>query len=164
MTKSAILITSTIMMLATVGCESIKEQQNPLWNQPLARDTLDQYYEPMIDNAVAQNMTVAECHFVPHTAKLNSLGVHRLDRIIKVLRKYGGVVRYETFSKDEEAVDNRLAEIGQHLAATGLEMSNVSVESKMSGGRGVSALEAFRGTTQHYQASLEGPDLISDPD
>jgi len=105
---------------------------------------LQEPFVSMVDNAILHDMTVADLHFVPHTAELNGTGVARLDRMTYLLDVYGGIVRYETFEKDESLVAGRLAHVQEYLESTGCDMSRVSVKTMISGGRGMRASDAIR--------------------
>lgn len=98
----------------------------------------------MADNAMLHDMSVADIHFVPHTAELSGTGAARLNRMAKLLDTYGGTVRYETFNADEAFVKQRLNHVHEYLALTGCDMGRVQVKGMISGGRGMSASSAMQ--------------------
>ncbi|MCH7729380.1 MAG: hypothetical protein IH991_23325 [Planctomycetes bacterium] len=110
----------------------------------------------MADNALMQDMSIAEIHFVPHTRELSGTGIARLDRMALLLDTYGGTVRYETFATDEAFVQKRLDHVHEYLATTGCDMSRVEVRAMMSGGRGMSAVKAIAAEAKAAQAQDPG--------
>ena len=97
----------------------------------------------MADNAILQDMSIADIHFVPHTAEISGTGAVRLDRMAALLEAYGGTVRYETYLDDAAMVEHRLAHVMEYLTFTGCNMSRVQVRAMMSGGRTIPASEAI---------------------
>src|SRR3972149_2058780 len=81
-----------------------------------------EHFTNMADNAMLHDMSVADIHFVPHTAELSGTGAARLNRMATLLDTYGGTVRYETFSTDEAIVKHRLEHVHEYLAPTGCDM------------------------------------------
>ena len=110
----------------------------------------------MADNALMHDMSVAEIHFVPHTRELSGTGIARLDRMALILDTYGGTVRYETFVTDEAFIQKRLDHVHEYLATTGCDMSRVEVKAMMSGGRGMSAVNALAAEAKAAQAQESG--------
>ena len=102
-----------------------------------------EHFTNMADNAMLHDMSVADIHFVPHTAELSGTGAARLNRMATLLDTYGGTVRYETFNTDETFVKQRLDHVHEYLALTGCDMGRVQVKAMISGGRGMTATNAF---------------------
>ncbi|MCO6436636.1 MAG: hypothetical protein J5J06_06065 [Phycisphaerae bacterium] len=102
------------------------------------------YLAVMAENAMRQDMTVSDLHFVPHTAELNGTGVNRLDRMAQSLNTYGGTLHYDTVESDDVLVNARLDNIREYLALTGVNMDNVDVMTGISQGRTMPATEAMR--------------------
>lgn len=96
----------------------------------------------MVDNAILRDLSVADIHFIPHTAELSGVGEARLSRMAKLLHTYGGNVRYETLTTDEEMIKQRLAHVREYLALTGCNMERVVITAGMAGGRGLPGDEA----------------------
>jgi len=115
----------------------------------------------MADNAAMHDLSIADFHFVPHTTELNGTGVARLDRLAGALKVYGGTVRYETFSTNNELLDQRMAHVREYLALTGCDMERVQVETKLSGGRGLSAEDAIKIRKKGTAASGGSTDSLS---
>ena len=107
----------------------------------------------MSDNAILQDMSIADLHFVAHTAEISGTGAARLDRMAALLEAYGGTVRYETYNDDVTLVEQRLTHVREYLTLTGCNMSRVQVQAMMSGGRTIPASEAIaaadRSTTKN---------------
>ncbi len=102
-----------------------------------------EHFTNMADNAILQDMSVADVHFVPHTAELSGTGAARLNRMATLLDTYGGIVRYETFNTDEAFVKQRLEHVREYLALTGCDMGRVEIKAMISGGRGTPATKAI---------------------
>ncbi|NOS99399.1 MAG: hypothetical protein HOP29_02095 [Phycisphaerales bacterium] len=155
---STLLVTALVLGGGLLGCET--PPQDKTLGTPLEPTSMHRFYEPMIDNGAAHDMSVADVHFVPHNTELNDLGTHRLDRLILVLDRYGGTVRYETLETDEDMMGARLASVERYLATAGLDMSRVEVKSMMSGGRGTTAARAAAAEMK-LEDSIKGGKLES---
>jgi len=137
------------------GCQSVRSTAD-------ARLATYRGFSYMADNAVMRDLSIADFHFVPHTTELNGTGVARLDRLAGILKVYGGTVRYETFSTDSQLLDQRMAHACEYLALTGCDMERVQIETKLSGGRGLSAEDAIKikkrgtGTSSSSSSSAGG--------
>ena len=126
-------------------CKPIKtstDLQMELINQ--SREEPREHFTYMADNAMLHDMSVADIHFVPHTAELSGTGAARLDRMASLLDTYGGTVRYETFGTDEEMVKRRLEHVREYLALTGCDMGRVQIKAMISGGGGLAATKAIQ--------------------
>lgn len=100
-------------------------------------------FAAMADNAAISDMSVADIHFVPHSAELSGTGVARLSRLSPILNTYGGTLRYETFETDPDMINRRLAYVHEFLVDTGCAMDRVEIKAMLSGGRGMRADEAI---------------------
>jgi hypothetical protein len=111
----------------------------------------------MADNAILQDMSVADLHFVPHTSELSGTGADRLDRMAVLLNTYGGTVRYETDLRDQEMLKRRMDHVHEYLTVAGCNMDKVEVKAMISGGRGMAADKAIivnlKGTIKPRSAS-----------
>ena len=106
-------------------------------------------YLAMAGNASAADMSVADVHFVPHTAELNSLGQMRLEHYAQLLKLYGGTLRYDYRVEDGQLVRQRLSSIRHFLVTNGVEEDSVEVTTGLPGAYGMEAEEA----TVVYKAS-----------
>jgi len=121
-----------------------------------SRRTVESSFIPMIDNAMIHDMSIADMHFVPHTAELNDAGLMRLDRMAAFLDAYGGEVCYETYTADEALIEERLVHVGEYLELVGCDMESISVEAQLSGGRGMSAAQAIEIMDKGTQVQASG--------
>lgn len=137
-----VLLPAAWLTLA-VGCQST-QSVHPSLNQEIDRDLLGRFFDPMTQSAAAHDMSVADIHFVPHTAVLNGLGILRLDQLRPMLDRFGGTVRYETYSTDSDQMDARLASVTTYLTDSGVDMANVEVTNMISGGRGMTTAAAIK--------------------
>jgi len=154
--RIGVLMVALAMTIATIGCEEdLKANRDRLTGQPIEPRVQHRFYRPMTMNAAMHDMSVADIHFVPHTDELNGLGVTRLSDLAIILDRYGGTVRYETFVKDRDRVNARLASIERYLTETGIDMTHVEVASKLSGGRGMTAKDAIAAKKKAAEAVLE---------
>lgn len=147
------------LFLLAAGCNHCEKCQCFDTGNQRTTDLMDQsqatpedHWVNMSDNAMMHDMTVADFHFVPHTAEISGTGVARLDRMAILLDTYGGTVRYETYEPDEALVKKRLDHVKEYLTTTGCEMKSVDVKAMLSGGRTISATSAIaiaaKGTAQ----------------
>jgi len=96
----------------------------------------------MADNAKLSDMSVADIHFVPHTALLSGTGERYLNRYAELLLRIGGTIHYETCAEtDDELVDARIESIEEFLADAGLDMATVEVKAGLNRGRTTRATE-----------------------
>ena len=80
-------------------------------------------------------------------------GHRKLDRHARLLEQYGGTVRYETRSTDGELVAARIEFTTAYLQDTGMDMTDVRVESGLPGGRGMAARQAIKAKKNGEAAS-----------
>ena len=149
--KYASLIVGASLALANTACNTCQtckkfQTANDLTLQQIDRSMKEprEHLTNMADNAMLHDMSVADIHFVPHSAELSGTGAARLNRMATLLDAYGGTVRYETFITDEALVKQRLENVREYLALTGCEMDRVSIKTMMSGGRGMTATKAIK--------------------
>jgi hypothetical protein len=130
-------------LLLAVGCNLPPERLNapPQGSTDYPCKTQEPFAY-MVDNAMLEDLSLADIHFVPHTAYLNGLGVRRLERYAKLLTVYGGSIRYSTSLTDSPMVERRMGNIRAYLATTGIPEGRVKVAQGIPGGKGMSAKEA----------------------
>lgn len=145
-----VLIVGASLALANSACSSCPKCEKLKTATDLQTDLIDkskeaprEHFTNMADNAMLHDMSVADIHFVPHTAELSGTGAARLNRMATLLDTYGGTVRYETFNTDEAFVKLRLEHVREYLALTGCDMGRVEIKAMISGGRGTSASKAI---------------------
>ncbi len=97
----------------------------------------------MVDNAMLEDMTISDAHFVPHRTMLNSLGEDRLARFASLIEVYGGPVRFNTDLQDEELIDARTTSIVDYLGECGVDTYAEAVVLDHPGGTGMKSREAI---------------------
>ncbi|MHC5108298.1 MAG: hypothetical protein ACYTHJ_00295 [Planctomycetota bacterium] len=100
-------------------------------------------YTQMEDNAMLHNMSLADIHFVAHSAELSGTGMSQLDRMVPYLKTYGGKVRYESHDPDATLVAQRMEHVREYLTLVECDMTRVSVERGLSGGRTINGNDAI---------------------
>ena len=101
------------------------------------------HMDDMVDNAILQDMSLADIHFVAHSSEISGTGVDRLNRMAHLLNTYGGTVHYQTDLSDADLVNKRLAHVKEYLTVAGCDMDRVQVKTGLSGGRGMPARKAI---------------------
>ncbi len=140
-----------MLVLAVSGCNEMRTATDlHVSRMDEARASYGRHISYMVDNAIMNDMSVADIHFVRHTSELNSTGTARLDRMARLLDVYGGQVRYEATSPDDEIVKERIEHIREYLVLAGCSMERIDVAVMRAGGRGMPGQEAVR----KYQESL----------
>lgn len=144
----------SVVMVAVPACENGIKTATQIQGDKMdqMKEEYGDHLEQMSDNAVLRNMSVADHHFVAHTAELSGTGTAALERITPYLNTYGGTVRYETYLSDTSLVEQRMAHVREYLALTGCDMDRVTVRQSLSGGQSVDARKAIevkeKGTTK----------------
>lgn len=162
-THRPIILVSTLLVM-NAACDNHKTTTDlQMSRMDESKRTFASYNADMVDNAILQDMSVADIHFIAHTGELSGVGEARLNRMAKLLHTYGGTVRYETTLDDEVLMGQRLAHVREYLALTGCDMERVEVTDMMSGGRGLPGNEAVKkfvkGTAKPKKA--KGPSPIT---
>jgi hypothetical protein len=132
-----------LLVLATSCNETRTATQIQMDEMDKTKALANAHLAHMVDNAMLQDMSIADHHFVGHTAELSGTGVARLDRMAPFLDAYGGVVRYETYCPDEALVRERIEHVREYLALLECDMHRIEIKQMISGGRGMSADEAI---------------------
>ena len=65
-----------------------------------------------------------------------------MDRYARLLDLYGGTLRYDTISTDDELVAARIKHVEDFLATTDIDPGRIEVTKDMAGGRGMAGKEA----------------------
>ena len=103
---------------------------------------LQSHYAHMIDNALLEDMTVSDVHFLPHRPLLNTLGRERLSRLAALMEAYGGTIRFSTDLTDEKLIQARTDQITAFLSEAGLDTTQEVLSRDLPGGRGMDAGQA----------------------
>lgn len=140
-TARGIACLTCLALACAVGCRREVEIEQTVADEWQSRYQAKPLFTYMVDNAILSDMSVADIHFIPHHAELGSTGMHRLDRMAPMLNTYGGTIRYQTYHEDQQFVQARMASIRDYLAVVGCDLSDVTLESGLPGGRGIPASE-----------------------
>ena len=164
------LFVVSVLVIAGTACNKHQSSSDmQLERMNATRANYGSHFTYMRDNAVLRDMSVADIHFIPHSAELSGVGEVRLSRMARLLNTYGGTVRYETLADNEAMIKQRLAHVREYLALSGCNMERVEITTGMAGGRGMPGDEAvgkfLRGTSKNKQSSSGGtsftPSLMS---
>ncbi len=149
-TKNLVMLCGLVVVS---GCQQpvVTSTQRMTNKMDYAKQHRFEHMTDMVDNAILYDMTIADLHFVPHTAELSGTGVARLDRLVPLLNTYGGVVRYETQEKNAKLVEKRMGHAREYLALAGCTMDHVEIKTMISGGRGMPASDAIDAMTRGTQ-------------
>lgn len=126
------------------GCQQSEKRLNaPPHGVPQETSDLQGTFVYMHDNALLADMTVADYHFLPHRPLLTSLGKTRLDRLASLMEAYGGTIRFNTDSTDEELTRKRTDAVVAYLGELGVPAASQAVKRAGPGGAGMPAAEAI---------------------
>ncbi len=139
-------------VILTTGCSYDKTAYEPPAIQQRADWPSSVSFKTQADNAVLTSMTVADIHFVPYQAELNSLGRTRLVAIASFLERRGGQVTVDTPRSDALTQRQRLSSVREFLLAQGLNDEDLEITAGLTRGRGQDATEA----TLFYAQNLMG--------
>lgn len=137
----------------TTGCNYDKTDPEPATIRRSVDHPSQANFQTQADNAVLCSMTVADIHFVPYHAKLNSLGRARLTAIASYLEQYGGEVIVDFSGRNSELTQQkRIATVRKFLLGQGLDDNALELTSGLTRGQGQDANEA----TLFYANNLIG--------
>ncbi len=130
--------------LVCVGCQ----QSIPRLNAPPHGSTdrahpLQSTLVYMTDNALLTTMSVSDVHFVPNRAMLNTLGEERLRRLAQIMEVYGGTIRLNLSTEDQELKDQRAGKVMNYLCELGVDTTRDVLVEDLPGGTGMSSQEAI---------------------
>lgn len=117
-----------IAVLAAFGCESPGARLNaPPHGEQAEKPDMQGTFVYMADNALLENMTVCDYHFLPHRDLLTGLGKQRLARLAALMEEYGGTIRFDTTLEDEALVADRTQAIIAYLHELGVDTTSQRV-------------------------------------
>lgn len=96
----------------------------------------------MQDQGLIADMSIADMHFVPHTAELNGTGRARLERYAELLAGHGGTLTFDTSLSDSDLIAARIQSAEIFVNEYVPDDSKIAVVTGLSGGRGMAADEA----------------------
>ncbi len=143
--RSALIVSVSIgLVLVAASCNKPSDRLNaPPQGACDYPSPLQESFAYMVDNAMLEDLSLADIHFVPHSDELNGTGARRLDRYAKLLTVYGGSIRYATSLTDDRLVEARMNNIRGYLATTGIASERIKISRDLPGGVGMTAREAI---------------------
>lgn len=129
-----------------VGCDPGRARLNaPPQGFSERQHYLQEPFVYMTDNAMLEDMTFSDVHFVPHTDRLNGLGARRLQRYADLLKYYGGTLYYDTdLDGADPLLQNRVTHAQEYLQLAGLAQDKFDIEVDGPAGRGIRAVEGVQ--------------------
>lgn len=103
------------------------------------------YFAYHNDQGMMADMSIADIHFIPHSADLSGTGVARLERYAELLSETGGTLNYDTALTDTMLIDRRMATAQAYLTKCMPQSKRVDIVLGMPGGPGMRAKEAIAG-------------------
>ncbi|MFH1419431.1 MAG: hypothetical protein ABII12_14240 [Planctomycetota bacterium] len=97
------------------------------------------------DQGMLADMSIADIHFVPHSADLSGVGEARLERYAELLATSGGSIRYDTGLGDVKLITARLASAERFLREALPSTGTIEVATGLPGGRGMTVQESSAG-------------------
>jgi hypothetical protein len=95
------------------------------------------------DQGMIADLSIADIHFVPHTAEISGTGEARLERYAELLASSGGTIRYDPLITDEALIHARIEAANAFLKGAVPGTRRVVVAMGLAGGRGMTAKESF---------------------
>jgi hypothetical protein len=143
------LLTILLIAAATVVFDC-GEPTKPRLNAPPQGEATDKpewgrYFDYHDDQGMLADMSIADIHFVPHSAELSGVGEARLERYAELLARTGGRISYDTTLRDQALVEARLATARAFLKDALPTAKTIEVALGLPGGRGMTTKEASLG-------------------
>jgi len=139
----AIWAASSVLLVA--GCvspEPTKSINTPPADSAAQRKELAEFFAYHQDQGMLHDRSISDIHFVPGSTNLSGTGEAALARYAELLSESGGTLNYDTRLKDESLVNGRLSSARSFLAHYNVGGPQIQVALGMSGGRGMTNLEA----------------------
>jgi len=141
--RTLLACTLTLCAICT-ACNAPSPRLNaPPHGVPEATSDLQGTFVYMTDNALLNDMTVSDIHFLPHRPILSALGEQRLSRLAQLMEAWGGMVRFSTNLEDEDLIEERTEAIRAFLSEAGVDTSTPVVTHDLPGGAGLEAREVI---------------------
>ncbi|MCG3136435.1 MAG: hypothetical protein HJJLKODD_00268 [Phycisphaerae bacterium] len=140
-----------VLIIAAAGCNA--QNEGMMAAQELSSEaTVNQqaFRDAQVDNAMLNDMAIADIHFLPHSSELNSLGEQRLLRYVELLGDRGGQLNLETQSNDEVFNKARMEKAAEFLATAGVDRERMQVMIGTRQGSGMRATEAIEIIDKNY--------------
>jgi hypothetical protein len=98
----------------------------------------------MSDNALLEDMSLSDMHFIPHRPMLSAFGIERLTRMASLLSCYGGNVRLITRETDTALIDQRIRSVRDFLEEASIDLQATQIVCDLPGGHGMNATESIQ--------------------
>lgn len=132
--------------MVSLGCQAPIERMNaPPQGESETKSTLAESFAYHEDQGMLSDLSLADLHFVPHSADLSGVGVARLERYAELLASSGGTLNFTTSSRDPELTAQRLAAANDFLKRAVPGSKPVQVVLGLPRGRGMAAKESVAG-------------------
>ncbi len=100
------------------------------------------FFDYQNDQGMMEDRSIADIHFIPHTATVNGTGIARLTRYAELLSERGGTLTYDTTSTDDQLVRARIAAAEKVLAEAVPDSARIDIVVGLPGGPGMEGTEA----------------------
>lgn len=139
-----LVLCTVILGIAGLSCQKPVSRLNAPPHGTTERPSpMQAEYTQMTDNALLEDMSISDVHFLPHRAFLTNLGEQRLTRLAALMEAYGGTIRFSTDLQDDQLVEARVAQILEFLSRAGIDTSATVLTRDLPGGTGIDASQAI---------------------
>lgn len=137
-------LTTALLLPTLVGCPPGPSRLNaPPQGASIQQPELHKNFDYMQDQALMADLSIADMHFIPHTAELSGAGRARLERYAELLAGHGGTLTFDTSLTDEELIAARLQTAENFVNNYVPDNNRIAVVTGLPGGRGMTADEAI---------------------
>lgn len=144
MPSRSIRLAAALFLPILWGCPPEPARLNaPPQGASIRQPEMHANFDYMQDQALMADLSIADMHFVPHTAELNGTGRARLERYAELLAGHGGTLTFDTSLTDSDLIAARLQTAETFVNEYVPDDSRIAVVSGLPGGRGMTADEAI---------------------
>lgn len=144
--RNGLLVVVSISILLAAGCQTPVERMNaPPQGESETKNPLAESFAYHEDQGMLADLSLADLHFVPHSADLSGVGVARLERYAELLASSGGTLNFTTSSRDPELAAERLETANDFLRRAVPGSKPVQVVLGLPRGRGMAGKESVAG-------------------
>jgi hypothetical protein len=149
-----VAVSVTLTIAAFTGCEkpTVPRLNAPPQGEAQDHPSVSNYFVYHDDQGMLADMSIADIHFVPHTAQLSGVGEARLERYAELLAGTGGCIHYDTGLQDQTLIEARLVTARSFVKDALPSGKTIELAVGLPGGRGMSAKEAKGGRGVAEQA------------
>ncbi len=147
-----------ILVALVGGCHLPTARLNapPQGEAPARTSSIAPFYAYMTDQALMQDRSIGDLHFVAGTTELSGAGCARLARYAELLATRGGTIYYDTTISDPDLVGARVQTAKRYLAEAVPSAAEIEVAVGLSRGRGMDSKEALA----RRKTMLEPPEKL----